>query len=155
MIPYLCIMQRVNIKNKKASFEYNLLDKYTAGIQLTGTEIKSIRAGKASIGEAYCLFIHDELWVRNMHVSIYDPGSYNNHEPTRDRKLLLTRREIEKIQKKMKDKGLTIVPLRLFIADTGYAKLNIAVAQGKKLHDKRHSIKEKEQKRAIDRAMRE
>lgn len=147
-------MKNIDIKNKRASYEFNLLDKYTAGMQLTGTEIKAIRAGKASIAEAYCLFINDELWVRNMNISIYDPGSYNNHQPARDRKLLLNKRELEKIQKKMKNEGLTIVPLRLFIAESGYAKLNIAVAQGKKVHDKRDSIKEKEQKRAMDRAMR-
>lgn len=148
-------MKDINIKNKKASFEYNLLDKFTAGLQLTGTEIKAIRESKASIVEAYCLFINDELWVRNMHINIYDPGSYNNHQPTRDRKLLLNKRELEKISKKMKDKGLTIVPLRLFIAESGYAKLNIAIAKGKKVHDKRDSLKEKEQKRAIDRALKE
>lgn len=146
-------MKQINIKNKRASYEYNLLDKYTAGIQLTGTEIKSIRDAKASIAEAYCLFINDDLWVRNMHINVYDPGSYNNHEPTRDRKLLLTKRELEKISKKMTSQGLTIVPLRLFIAESGYAKLDIAVAQGKKVHDKRDTLKEKEQKRAIDRAM--
>lgn len=147
-------MKNIDIKNKRASYEYNLLDKYTAGMQLMGTEIKAIRMGKASIAEAYCLFLNDELWVRNMHINIYDPGSYNNHPPTRDRKLLLNKRELEKIQKKMKNEGLTIVPTRLFIAESGYAKLNIAVAQGKKVHDKRDSIKEKEQKRAMDRAMR-
>src|SRR6056297_512851 len=148
-------MKNVNIKNKKASHEYNLLDKYTAGLQLTGTEIKSIRESKASIGEAYCLFINDELWVRNMHIKGYDPGSYNNHEATRDRKLLLNKRELEKIGKKMKNEGLTIIPLKLFISESGYAKLNIAVAQGKKVHDKRESLKAKEQKRAIDRALKE
>ncbi len=146
-------MKQINIRNKRASYEYSLLDKFTAGIQLSGTEIKSIREGKASIAEAYCLFINDELWVRSMHVNVYDPGSYNNHEPTRDRKLLLTKRELEKISKKIVSQGLTIIPLRLFIAESGYAKLDIAIAQGKKVHDKRESIKEKEQKRAIDRAM--
>lgn len=147
-------MKNINIKNKRASYEYNLLDKYTAGLQLTGTEIKAIRMSKASIAESYCLFLNDELWVRNMNINIYDAGSYNNHAPTRDRKLLLNKRELEKIQKKMKNEGLTIVATRLYIAESGYAKLNIAVAQGKKVHDKRDSIKEKEQKRAMDRAMR-
>lgn len=146
-------MKNINIKNKKASFEYNLLDKFTAGIQLTGTEIKAVRMSKASITEAYCLFLNDDLWVRNMHINIYEPASYNNHEPNRDRKLLLTKKELEKISKKMNSQGLTIIPLRLFIAESGYAKLDIAVAQGKKIHDKRDTLKEKEQKRAMDRAM--
>jgi len=146
-------VKTVNIQNKRASFEYNLLDKFTAGIQLTGTEIKAIRLGKASILEAYCLFINDELWVRSMHITEYDAGSYNNHNPTRDRKLLLSRNELDKLSKKMKNKGLTIIPLKLFISDSGYAKLDIALAQGKKIHDKRDSLKEKEEKRAIDRAM--
>jgi len=146
-------MKNVNIRNKKAAFEFQLLDKFTAGIQLTGTEIKAIRLGKASIAEAYCLMINDALWVRNMHVHEYDPGSYNNHPPTRDRKLLLNKKELEKINKQLNNQGLTIVPLRLFIAESGYAKLDIAIAQGKKIHDKRDSIKEKEQKRAMDRAM--
>jgi len=146
-------VKTVNIQNKRASFEYNLLDKFTAGIQLTGTEIKAIRLGKASILEAYCLFINDELWVRSMHITEYDAGSYNNHNPTRDRKLLLSRNELDKLSKKMKNKGLTIVPLKLFISDSGYAKLDISLAQGKKIHDKRDSLKEKEEKRAIDRAM--
>jgi SsrA-binding protein len=146
-------VKTVNIQNKRASFEYNLLDKFTAGIQLTGTEIKAIRLGKASILEAYCLFINNELWVRSMHITEYDAGSYNNHNPTRDRKLLLSRTELDKLSKKMKNKGLTIVPLKLFISESGYAKLDIALAQGKKIHDKRDSLKEKEEKRAIDRAM--
>lgn len=146
-------MKTVNIQNKKASFEYNLLDKFTAGIILTGTEIKSIRQGKASILEAYCLILNNELWIRSMHVTEYTAGSYNNHVPTRDRKLLLSRSELDKLSKKLKNKGLTIVPLRLFISDSGYAKLDIALAQGKKIHDKRDSLKEKEEKRAIDRAM--
>jgi len=149
----LATMKNVNIRNKKAAFEFQLLDKFTAGIQLTGTEIKAIRLGKASIAEAYCLMINDALWVRNMHVNEYDPGSYNNHPPTRDRKLLLNKKELEKINKQLNNQGLTIVPLRLFIAESGYAKLDIAIAQGKKIHDKRDSIKEKEQKRAMDRAM--
>ena len=147
------VMKNINIKNKRATFEFNLLDKFTAGIQLSGTEIKAIRESKASITEAYCLFINDDLWVRNMHINIYEPGSYNNHTPTRDRKLLLNRKELEKISKKMNSQGLTIVPLRLFISESGYAKLDIAVAQGKKIHDKRDTLKEKEQKRAMDRAM--
>lgn len=147
--------QEINIRNKKASFEYHLLDKYTAGIQLTGTEIKAIRNSKASITEAYCLFINEELWVRNMNISEYEQGSYNNHPPKRDRKLLLKRMELDKLIKKMKDKGMTIVPLKLFIAKSGYAKLNIALATGKKLYDKREDLKMKDDKRAMDRAMKQ
>jgi SsrA-binding protein len=146
-------MKEVNIKNKKASFEFQLLDKFTAGIELTGTEVKAIRNGKASIAEAYCLFINNELWLRGMHVSEYDPGSYNNHPPVRDRKLLLQRKEPDKLTKKLTNQGLTIIPLRLYVADSGYIKLDIALAQGKKMHDKRDSIKDKEMKRSIDRAL--
>lgn len=146
-------MKEVNIKNKKASFEFQLLDKFTAGIELTGTEVKAIRNGKASIAEAYCLFINNELWLRGMHVSEYDPGSYNNHPPVRDRKLLLQRKELDKLTKKLTNQGLTIIPLRLYVADSGYIKLDIALAQGKKMHDKRDSIKDKEMKRSIDRAL--
>ncbi len=148
-------MSKVNIKNKKASFEYHLLDKFTAGIVLTGTEVKALRDGKASIAEAYCLFINDELWVRNMHIAEYDPGSYNNHPPLRDRKLLLQQKELQKLSKKMTNKGLTIVPIRLYFSESGYAKLDIALAQGKKLHDKRDSIKDKDIKRTLDRAMKQ
>lgn len=148
-------MSKVNIKNKKASFEYHLLDKFTAGIVLTGTEVKALREGKASIAEAYCLFINDELWVRNMHIAEYDPGSYNNHPPLRDRKLLLQQKELQKLSKKMTNKGLTIVPIRLYFSESGYAKLDIALAQGKKLHDKRDSIKDKDIKRTLDRAMKQ
>lgn len=145
-------MDDINIKNRKAAFEYFLLDKYVAGIQLTGTEIKSIRESKASIAEAYCIITNGELWVKNMHVAEYEKGSYNNHEPKRDRKLLLTKKEINKLSRKL-DKGLTIIPTRLFINDKGYAKLEIALAQGKKLYDKREDIKQKETKRELDRSM--
>jgi SsrA-binding protein len=141
----------VNIKNKKASFEYELLDKYTAGVQLSGTEIKSIRNGKASIAEGFCVIENDEIWVRNMHVAEYEEGSYNNHEPKRDRKLLLNRQEINKLKKKLKDVGLTIVPLRLYITPKGWAKLDIALAKGKKLYDKREDLKAKDTKRQLDR----
>jgi len=146
-------MSNVNIKNKKAGFEYHLVDKYVAGIQLTGTEIKSIRNSKASVGEAYCVFVKSELFIRNMHIAEYDPGSYNNHEPKRDRKLLLNRLELDKLKKKLKNKGVTIVPVRLFINDKGLAKLEIALAEGKKLYDKRQDLKSKDDKRAMDRAM--
>ena len=143
----------INIKNKKASFEFEFIDTYTAGIQLTGTEIKSIRNSKASIGEAYCVFINNELFVKNMHVAEYEDGGYNNHEPRRLRKLLLNKQELAKLQRKLKDKGLTVIPTRLFISKGGYAKLNIALAKGKKLHDKRESIKERDNKRNLDRLL--
>lgn len=143
----------VRIKNKKASFEYHLLDKYTAGIQLTGTEIKSIRLSKASIKEAYCVFIDNELWVKNMHIAEYSHGGYNNHDPKRMRKLLLSRQELDKLSKKLKNKGLTIVPVVLFISKGGYAKLEIALAQGKKLFDKRDDLRTKDDKRSMDRMM--
>jgi len=146
--------REVNIKNKKANYEYELIDKYDAGIQLTGPEIKSVRASKASISEAYCFLRKGELWIKSMHISPYEPASYNNPiTPTRDRKLLLNKKEIEKLEKAMKNKGLTIVPLKVYIAASGYAKVKISLARGKKQHDKRHDLKEKQDKRAIDRAL--
>jgi SsrA-binding protein len=144
---------QINIKNKKAKFEYEFLAKFTAGIQLTGTEIKSIRAGKASIVEAFCFVNNNEIFIKNMYVAEYIQGSYNNHEPRRTRKLLLNRKEIDKLVKKKKDVGLTIIPLSLFINGKGYAKIDIALAKGKKLHDKRQDLKSKDDKRAMDRAM--
>lgn len=144
---------QINIKNKKAKFEYEFIEKFTAGIQLTGTEIKSIRAGKASIVEAFCYIANDEVFVKNMYIAEYEQGSYNNHEPRRNRKLLLNRTEINKLIKKKKDVGLTIVPLSLFINGKGYAKLDIALAKGKKLHDKRNDLKDKDNKRNLDRVM--
>jgi SsrA-binding protein len=141
----------VNIKNKKASFEYFLLERFTAGIQLTGTEIKSIRESKASIAEAYCLFINNELFIRNMHISEYTYGTYNNHEPRRDRKLLLTKRELKKLNNRLKEQGTTIVPTLMYISDKGFAKLEIALAKGKKQYDKRETIKGKDIQREIDR----
>ncbi|MGD1846586.1 MAG: SsrA-binding protein SmpB [Salibacteraceae bacterium] len=144
---------KVQIKNRRAGFEYEFLEKYTAGLQLTGTEIKSIRNSKASIAEAYCGFKGNELFIRNMHIAEYEQGSYNNHEPRRERKLLLNRQELSKLQRKLRDKGLTVVPTLLFISDSGYAKLNIALAKGKKLYDKRQDLKQKDQQRQIDRAM--
>lgn len=143
----------VEIKNKKANFQYFLGDEFTAGIKLTGTEIKSIRNNKASIIEAYCRFQKDELMVFNMYIAEYDNGGYSNHEPRRPRKLLLNRSELNKLKKEMKNVGQTIVPTLLFIADSGYAKLKIAVAKGKKMHDKRDDLKQKDLKRQIDRAM--
>lgn len=144
---------QINIKNKRASFEYHLIDKFVAGIQLTGTEIKSIRNGKASISEAYCVFDDGEVFIRNMHIAAYENGSFANHKPRGDRKLLLNKKEIAKIEKFLKDKGNTLVPLKMFISDKGWAKLNIATGQGKKLHDKRQDLKEKADKRDIDRAL--
>lgn len=143
---------RVNIANKKARFEYQLHEEFTAGIQLTGPEIKSIRAGKASIKEAYCLIVNDEMLIRNMDVSAFQPASYNNLDPKRDRKLLLNRSELSKIDKKLKAKGFTVVPLKIFISKSGYAKIDIALASGKKLHDKREGMKDRDAKREIDRA---
>jgi SsrA-binding protein len=145
------MQQRINIKNKRAYYEYEILEKFIAGIQLLGTEIKSIRAGKASIAEAYCYIKKHELFVKSMHIAEYDPASYNNHEPLRERKLLLNRNELNKLEKKLKNQGLTIIPLSVFINNNGYAKIQIALAQGKKIHDKRHSIKEKDIKRDLDR----
>jgi len=141
----------INIKNRKAEYEYFLLTKYTAGIVLTGTEIKSIRAGKANLTDAYCLFIENELWIRGLHVAEYLQGSYNNHEPKRDRKLLLTKRELKKLQSKLKDNGTTIIPTLLFINESGLAKIDIYLARGKKMYDKRDTIKEKDIRRAKER----
>lgn len=141
----------VDIKNKKASFEYFLIDEYVAGLVLTGTEIKSIRDGKANLTDAYCTFIGNELFVRQMHVSEYRFGSYLNHPAKRDRKLLLTRRELRKLQARTKEKGYTIVPVLLFVDDRGYAKLKIALARGKKFFDKRQTIKDKDTRRDMQR----
>ena len=143
----------IEIKNKKAVFEYHLLDKYTAGIQLTGTEIKSIRDKKANLADSYCAFLRNELWVKEMHIAQYTHGSYNNHEPKRDRKLLLNRQELKKLSVKIKQGGLTIVPIRLFINKRGLAKLEIALAKGKKLYDKREDLKRKDAKRDIERGV--
>lgn len=145
--------QPINIKNKKASFEYEFIDKFEAGIQLTGPEIKSIRAGKASINEAYCFFKNAELWIKQMHISPYEPASYNNAPSIRDRRLLLNRKEIDKLEKELKNKGLTIIPVHLYISESGYAKVQIVLARGKKTHDKRDDLKSKDDKRAMDRAM--
>jgi len=139
------------IKNKKAAFEYHFIETYTAGIMLTGTEVKSIREGKASFSDSYCVIQNGELWVKNLHISEYKQGSYNNHEPKRQRKLLLNKKEIHKIESKLKEKGTTVVPVQLYFNERGFAKLDIAVAKGKKLFDKRESIKEKDVRRQMQR----
>ena len=142
----------VNIKNKRAGHEYFLLQDFTAGIQLSGTEIKSIREGKASIVDAFCSFKGNELFVMNMHIAEYVYGTYNNHEPKRDRKLLLTKRELHKLQTKVKEKGFTIIPTLLFINEKGLAKLTIALARGKHHYDKRESLKQKDHQREMERS---
>lgn len=141
----------VNIKNKRATFDYELLDTYTAGIVLTGTEIKSIRMGKASLVDTFCFFSRGEMWVKNMHIAEYFYGSYNNHSARRDRKLLLSKKELRKLERATKETGFTIVPVRLFINEKGLAKVVIALAKGKKEYDKRESLKEKDDRREMDR----
>ena len=143
----------IQIRNKKASFEYLFVDDYTAGIVLTGTEIKSIRQGKASLIDTYCYFANGELWVKGMNISPYFYGSFNNHSAKRDRKLLLTKKEIRSLESATKQTGYTIVPLLIFIDDKGRAKMDIALCKGKKEFDKRQTLKEKEDRREMDRAM--
>lgn len=141
----------INIKNRKARYEYQFIDQYIAGMQLTGTEIKSIREGKITLHEGYCFLRDGEVFVKNVHISPYKQGTHYNHEPTRERKLLLKKKEIQKLESKGAEKGLSIVPTRLFINDRGLAKLEIALAKGKKLYDKREDIKKKDTKRELDR----
>lgn len=141
------------IRNKRASFDFELIDTYQAGIVLVGTEIKSIRLGKASLVDTFCFFNNGELWVKNMNISEYFYGTYNNHLPRRDRKLLLNKKELQKLRRQTKETGFTIVPTKLFINSKGLAKVEIAVAKGKKAYDKRESLKEKDDKRMMDRAM--
>jgi len=141
----------INIKNKRAEFDYLLMDKYTAGIVLTGTEIKSIRKGKASLVDTYCIIIGGEVWVKNMYIAQYEQGSYNNHVERRDRKLLLNRKEIRKMQSAVKSPGFSIVPTLLFVDENGRAKLDIFIARGKREYDKRETLKEKEDRRDISR----
>jgi len=141
----------INIRNKKAFHDYEITDRYTAGIQLTGTEIKSIRSGRASLGEAYCIFENGELYVRGMQIADYAWASFNSHLPGRDRKLLLNKKELRKLQRKVKESGLTIAALKLFISNSGYAKLEIGLARGKREYDKRESIKRKDTQRQMDR----
>lgn len=144
---------QLNIRNKRARFEYHLEDSFLAGIVLSGTEIKSIRNGKASIIEAYGVFHEGEVWVRNMFVNEYENGTFYNHKPRADRKLLLNKKEINRIEKFLKVKGNTLIPLKLFLSDKGWVKMEIACAVGKKLHDKRHDLKMKDDQREMDRAL--
>ena len=142
----------ITIKNKRASFDYEFVETFVAGIVLTGTEIKSIRLGKAGLVDGYCLLIKDELWVRNIYIAEYFYGTYNNHETRKDRKLLLTKKELRKVEQLSKTTGFTIIPTKLFINEKGLAKLVIAIAKGKKAYDKRQSLREKDDKRDMDRA---
>ncbi|MDR0745478.1 MAG: SsrA-binding protein [Mediterranea sp.] len=141
----------VHIKNKRAGFDYEFIETFTAGIVLTGTEIKSIRIGKASLVDTYCFLSRGEMWVKNMHIAEYFYGSYNNHPVRRDRKLLLNKKEIKKLERGTKETGFTIVPVRMFINEKGLAKVVIALAKGKKQYDKRESLKEKDDRRDMDR----
>ena len=147
------LKSEVNIKNRRATFDYEILERYTAGIQLFGTEIKSIRESKASLADSYCQFVGRELFAKQMHIAQYQFGSYANHDVLRDRKLLLNRRELRKLQKATKDTGKTIIPLRMFVNDKGLAKLEIALCQGKHSYDKRQSLKEKQLDRDARRAI--
>lgn len=144
---------QINIKNRRASFDYEITETFTAGMVLTGTEIKSIRAGKASLTDSYCVVDNGEIWAKGINISEYFYGSYNNHSARRDRKLLLNRKEISRIAKAADDTGFTIVPLKIFISDRGFAKLLIGVGRGKKQFDKRQSIREREDKRNLARVM--
>lgn len=144
---------QINIKNRRATFDYEIVETYTAGMVLTGTEIKSIRQGKAGLTDTFCFINNGEVWVKNMYIAEYFYGSYNNHVARRDRKLLLNKKEIERIEKSNALAGFSIVPLRLFINEKGLAKLVIAVAKGKKVYDKRQSIKERDDKRMMSRIM--
>lgn len=142
---------KIVIKNKKAFFQYEIIETFTAGIVLTGTEIKSIRLNKASMVDAYCKFINGELWLTGMHIAEYSYGTYNNHEPKRDRKLLLTANELRKLFRSSQEKGLTIIGLKLFVNAKGLAKVEIGLARGKKMHDKREDLKKKDSKREMER----
>ncbi|WP_372934083.1 SsrA-binding protein SmpB [Mariniphaga sediminis] len=144
----------INVKNRKASFEFELIERLVAGMQLVGTEIKSIRNGKVSLNEAYCQFFAGELYAKNIHIAEYELGTCNNHLAKRDRKLLLSKKELQKLERKIKESGLTIIPTRLFINDRGLAKLEIALARGKKMYDKRETLKRKDAQRDIERASR-
>jgi SsrA-binding protein len=141
----------MEIKNRSAYFEFYIDDKYTAGIALLGTEVKSLRTGKASFNDSFCIFQDGELWLRSFHISEYSHGTFNNHDPLRERKLLLTKRELTKLQNKIKEKGYTLIPLRLYLNEKNLVKVEIGLAKGKKLHDKRESIKQRDTEREIKR----
>ncbi|MDP4285683.1 MAG: SsrA-binding protein SmpB [Bacteroidota bacterium] len=141
----------MDLSNRKAYYEYNIEAKYIAGIVLTGTEIKSLRAGKASFNDSYCIFFKGELFVKSLHISEYHFGTHYNHEPMQERKLLLHKKELRKLENKMKEKGFTIIPLKIFISEKGFAKMEIGLGKGKKIYDKRESIKERENDRDIKR----
>jgi len=145
------IQKTVNIQNRRASYEYQFLVKYTAGIMLTGTEIKAIREGNVNLGDGFCTFVNGELYLNQVNIAKFTEGTYNNHEPTRTRKLLLNKRELNQLEKKLQEQGLTVIPIRLFINDRGFAKVEIALAKGKKLFDKREDIKERDVKREMQR----
>jgi SsrA-binding protein len=145
--------KNVNIRNKRATFDYEIIEEYVAGIVLVGTEIKSLRLGKASLVDSYCYFERNELWIRNVNIAEYTWGTCNNHIPKRDRKLLLNRKELSKLQRALQDKGLTVVGLRLFLSEKGYAKIVVGLARGRKAYDKREYLKENDAKREMDKAM--
>ncbi|MCA6437831.1 MAG: SsrA-binding protein SmpB [Bacteroidetes bacterium] len=145
------LSNRINIENRRAKFDYEFIERLTAGLVLKGTEIKSIREGKAGLADSYCFFVNDELFIKNMHITEYSEASFYNHTPLRERKLLLTKTEINKLHKKVKDSGLTIIPIKLFINDKGFAKLEIALARGKKQFDKREDIKKRDVERETNR----
>jgi len=145
--------KKINIQNKKAGFEFEIIDRYEAGIVLRGSEIKTIRNGGGSISEAFCVMRDGELFIKNMNIPEYSHGGYSNHIPVTLRKLLLTKRELGRIDAKMREKGLSVIPLRLFISDRGFAKLEVGVGRGKRKFDKRDSLKAKDTKREVDRAM--
>lgn len=151
----MSLQNNIVIKNKRAAFDYIFIEEFEAGIVLTGTEIKSIRLGKASLIDTYCVMINNELWVKNMYIAEYFYGTYNNHQQRRDRKLLLNRKELKKIASYSKNTGFTVVPYELFLNDKGLAKIKIAVAKGKKSYDKRQSLREKDDKRDMDRAFKQ
>ena len=148
------LKSNINIKNRRATFDYEVLDRYVAGIQLFGTEIKSIRESKASLADTYCQFIGNELWVKQMHIAEYRFGNYTNHDAKRDRKLLLTRKELRKLDRLTRESGKTIIPLRLFINEKGFAKLEIGLCQGKHTYDKRDALRKADDQREVQRAMR-
>jgi len=142
-------MKNINIKNKKAFFKFEVIDTYTAGIKLQGTEVKSIRKSNISFNDSYCYFVEDELYLKNFHIAVYENGTYNNHEPLRERKMLLTKKELRKLSEKVTEKGLTIVPLRIYINDKGFIKFDIGLCRGKKDQDKRNTIKERDIEREM------